>query len=1009
MDLDSSTLQAQLRQLADSHITSILQQKLDDHVKLVEEVRGSLEQFMQTTHQGEQGMGILKLVREMKSFKDAITQSVNEHTPLTDSIELTEDFQDFFKELQEITELLPKHREGIQEPSHFQVNPNDGLLLRIGKRVKGIGLAIDHLPQKLANGWRRLRNQPEKPLKPWSRKIPELALFQWYFRDQFFNELQTTIGSVYRTIATSTDELWQIESKLDQDFEGLNFEDPTFQVKAPVVEFEKPIANMLVRNREQKDLLQEKVHNALDRAWEQYHHDHHLAGTLELPTKRFDQQKLQRNQKEAEKQYKKSVQGWSNTIVVLNDHYNLDQELYQLRYAGLEQYFFTSQKLDLKISDKIQSALKEISEYLQQRKQCLEQAQPDPAVLSKAIKEVRYDLARSLKQQIPQVTKLIFDQNIPALIDNLEVKVKNQVSELSSTRSVVKDITYEREIQSSEIDQISPRELIAFEALPTFLKDIKSLKSELVHELDNTQQQLSEIAEICDFNLATALAAMDETPEEDRDPKTLALEGVERAIGRLTDIGSSLSELNHHTSHQIRDSVIGFNQSVHALNEIQKVFDIKVRIAKAKAVEKTKELKTKVIDYVKGLLPRLMILFKRKWLLVNKYYQETSKKYGIASPSQNLSAEVSSFLNETDAAVSQLPYVYQRLFEIAPLQNVNFYEMRSQEIQKLLKAYQNWEQGKYAATALIGEAGSGSTTLTNFFLEELKNRHHTLRTNSYLQVYQEADFLSYFQKLFDCDPFEDLDQLVDYLNGLDGKRIIIVENLQHFYLRKVNGFACLKMFYELISRTNQNIFWLTTINLYAYHYLNKTSQIQDFFAYSIFMQPLKDEQVTNIVLRRHRVSGYNTQFKPSKYDRNSSRFKKMTEKQQQQYLQKEYFSGLNKLANSNITVALIYWLRSTLKVEEDTITIGSMKDIDFSFLNNLSSEKLFTLHALILHDGINIEDHARVFQQALEKSKLVLILLYEDGIIIRKDQRYFINPLLYRQVVNILKSKNFLH
>ncbi len=574
---------------------------------------------------------------------------------------------------------------------------------------------------------------------------------------------------------------------------------------------------------------------------------------------------------------------------------------------------------------------------------------------------------------------------------------------------MVKDITYERGIQSSEIDQISPRELIAFEALPNLLKDIKNLKSELVHNLEHTQQQLSEIAEICDFNLATALAAMEEAPEEDKDPKTLALEGMERAAGRLQDISEALHHLNKDTNLKIKEGVLNFNESIHALNEVETVFDIKVRIAKAKAVEKTKALKNQVLDYLKGFLPRLISLAKRRWLMINRYYLETTKRYGIAGSSQALTAEVSSFLSETDAAIDQLPFVYQRLFEITPLENPNFYELRSQETQKLLKAYQSWEKGHYGATALIGEAGSGTTTLTNFFLEQLKSRHHIVRTNSHIQIYQPADFLEYFQNLFDTEPFESLDQLVDYLNSINSKRIMVLENLQHFYLRKVNGFACLRMFYELVSRTNQNIFWLTTVNLHAYHYLNKTSQIEDFFAYNIYMEPLKDEQVTNVVVRRHRVSGYNTFFKPSKYDRKSSKYQKMTEDQRQQYLQKEYFSGLNKLAHSNITVALIFWLRSTLKVEDDTITIGSLKDMDFSFLSNLSSEKLFTLHVLLLHDGISIEDHALIFQQAEDKSKLVLILLYEDGIIIRKEERYFINPLLYRQVVNLLKSKNFLH
>jgi hypothetical protein len=394
---------------------------------------------------------------------------------------------------------------------------------------------------------------------------------------------------------------------------------------------------------------------------------------------------------------------------------------------------------------------------------------------------------------------------------------------------------------------------------------------------------------------------------------------------------------------------------------------------------------------------------------LQKYYLETTKRFGIAGAAPTLTAEVSTFLSETDEAIGRLPFVYQRLFEINPLDNANFYELRPHETQKLQRAFQRWQKGHYAATALVGEAGSGTTTLTHFFLEQIGNQHHIVRTETPKQIYKTDDFLNYFSEVFKCDPLENIDDLVTHLQGLETPRIIVVENLQHFFLRKVNGFSCLELFYELISRTNQKIFWITTVNLQAYHYLNKTSNIEDYFAYSVFMQPLKDQQITDIILRRHRVSGYNIWFKPSKSDRKSSRYQKLDEAGRQAYLQKEFFTALNKLANSNITVALIYWLRSTVKVEDDIITMGSIKDLDFSFLANLNSEKLFTLHGLLLHDGLSVVDHAQVFQQAVEKSKLVLILLYEDGITIRKDDRYFINPLLFRQVVNILKSKNILH
>jgi hypothetical protein len=135
----------------------------------------------------------------------------------------------------------------------------------------------------------------------------------------------------------------------------------------------------------------------------------------------------------------------------------------------------------------------------------------------------------------------------------------------------------------------------------------------------------------------------------------------------------------------------------------------------------------------------------------------------------------------------------------------------------------------------------------------------------------------------------------------------------------------------------------------------------------------------------------------------------MDEEQQQEYLQAEYFNALNRIAQSNITLALVYWLRSITQIQDDVMFIRSIKGIDFSFLLELSDHKLYTLHSMLLHDGITIPDHSIVFQQTQKKSKLNILPLFDDGIVVNKEGRFYINPLLFRAVVTLLRDKNILH
>jgi hypothetical protein len=225
----------------------------------------------------------------------------------------------------------------------------------------------------------------------------------------------------------------------------------------------------------------------------------------------------------------------------------------------------------------------------------------------------------------------------------------------------------------------------------------------------------------------------------------------------------------------------------------------------------------------------------------------------------------------------------------------------------------------------------------------------------------------------------------------------------------VDGFAALKVFFEIISRTNKNIFWLSTCTLYSWIYLNKTIHILDHFGYVVELKKLNEQQITDLVSKRHRVSGYKIEYMADENTLKSKSFKKTPEEERQIYLRTKYFSDLNKFAQSNITLALIYWLRSAKEIVDDVIKIGSPPELDYSFLENLSSEKMFTLAVLLIHDGLRIEDHSKIFNVTLSQSKLMFLLMSDDGILVNQSDVYMINPLLYRQIVRVLKSKNILH
>jgi len=163
-------------------------------------------------------------------------------------------------------------------------------------------------------------------------------------------------------------------------------------------------------------------------------------------------------------------------------------------------------------------------------------------------------------------------------------------------------------------------------------------------------------------------------------------------------------------------------------------------------------------------------------------------------------------------------------------------------------------------------------------------------------------------------------------------------------------------------------------------------------------------------MRRHRVSGYNLKFESPKSRTKETNIlgKKIPEKTQEN-ITKEFFEDLNVFAQSNISLALLYWLRSTVSFENNTVVIGKIKNIRFDFLSSLDTTSIFTLHTLLLHESLSIREHAAIFHQEEKQSRMTLMVLEDSGILKVEDGFYTINQIIYRQVVNVLRNKNLIH
>jgi hypothetical protein len=149
-------------------------------------------------------------------------------------------------------------------------------------------------------------------------------------------------------------------------------------------------------------------------------------------------------------------------------------------------------------------------------------------------------------------------------------------------------------------------------------------------------------------------------------------------------------------------------------------------------------------------------------------------------------------------------------------------------------------------------------------------------------------------------------------------------------------------------------------------------------------------------------------FIPQEENKRSRYFEWLKKSDSQLSLKNEFFQDLNEYTKGNLSFAFLLWLRSVVKIEDNTLYFQFHK-LNMGFLRSLDVSKVTSMYAILIHSGLTCEEHAEIFGTSLTESFIHLMVMTDDGILSRKENKYIINPLLYRHIVSHLESTNFIH
>jgi hypothetical protein len=358
-----------------------------------------------------------------------------------------------------------------------------------------------------------------------------------------------------------------------------------------------------------------------------------------------------------------------------------------------------------------------------------------------------------------------------------------------------------------------------------------------------------------------------------------------------------------------------------------------------------------------------------------------------------------------DLSTKDLPLLYRRLFRFEPLQDPRFLVGREKEMAAITGARSLWEAGRPVAIILVGQRGSGKTSLINCALRRTFVDQNVVRGEFSRRLVTEAEMRTFLSQLLQAgDPA----QLESFL--MSRRHVIVLEELERVFLRQIGHYGALRSLLCIIAATNSNVLWILSTNQISFQFMNAAVYLGLTFSHRINAGTASGTDLRQAILLRHNLSGLRLQFAPPpaivSRAQKINRF--LTDRASPETL---FFDALSRESAGVYRSAFEIWLGQIDIVQNGTLYMKPLSSPELSeMLERLTLEDLFTLVAIPQHGSLTAEEHAVIFQKDVAYSRAQLNGLLASEIIEEDPVHpgFRIRPEAMRVVREALYSHNLL-
>lgn len=395
------------------------------------------------------------------------------------------------------------------------------------------------------------------------------------------------------------------------------------------------------------------------------------------------------------------------------------------------------------------------------------------------------------------------------------------------------------------------------------------------------------------------------------------------------------------------------------------------------------------------------------WEVIAKIRSWISLKLGLEIPATpQLKPVVErprlSVVLETQLKPQELPALYQRLFRLAPVEDLRFLVGREVEMSGLNRAHARWRAGANISVLVVGARGSGKTSLLNCAASEVFRDLPLRRGQFGPRIRSSVQMAEFVRNLFELPAGTELESA---LNAT--RQVAIIEEFERTFLRCMNGFQALRDFLRLIAATSSSTLWVLSMNQTSFDYLDAVEGLGRNFSHRINAMSVSQAHLTAAILQRHTLSGLRLHFAPNLGGDRSlillRRFLGLESTSQQLF-----FDALYRQSEGIFRSAFDMWLGSIDRVEGGVVRMHHPVDPSYGRLEDeLKPDDFFTLHTILQHGSLTAEELAEVFRIELREANprlerlLALEILEPEpngpGLRVRPQAGRFVRDALARQ------------